>query len=149
VLVTSSHFNPSLTFDPEVTSIPGNSTDPLRFLSKSTVNTYAACTWVASLTTLLFGVFKCRSMAEILFGLSEADAQLELQEKHYDKLKVKITRAGQNLGRVFNFRSGRVRAVHLLCYRVKLPSLKLKTWPKQLPLDIALPSRAQSDMDKV
>jgi hypothetical protein len=82
----------------EATSILGNSTDPLRFLSKSTVNTYAACTWVASLTTLLFGVFKCRSMAEILFGLSEADAQLELQEKHYDKLKVKINRAGQNLG---------------------------------------------------
>ena len=27
-------------------------------------------------------------MAEILFGLSEADAQLELQEKHYEKLKV-------------------------------------------------------------
>ena len=45
---------------------------------------------MASLTTLLFGVFKCRSMAEILFGLSEADAQLELQEKHYDKLKVDI-----------------------------------------------------------
>ena len=70
---------------------PGNSTDPLRFLSKSTVDTYCACTWVASLTTLLFGVFKCRSMAEILFGLSEADAQLELQEKHYDKLKVHLT----------------------------------------------------------
>ncbi len=70
-------------------SLPaGNSTDPLRFLSKSTVDTYCACTWVASLTTLLFGVFKCRSMAEILFGLSEADAQLELQEKHYEKLKV-------------------------------------------------------------
>jgi hypothetical protein len=67
----------------------GNSTDPLRFLSKSTVDTYCACTWVASLTILLFGVFKCRSMAEILFGLSEADAQLELQEKHYDKLKRK------------------------------------------------------------
>jgi len=28
-------------------------------------------------------------MAEILFGLSAADAQLELQEKHYEKLKVK------------------------------------------------------------
>ena len=56
--------------------------------SKSTVDTYSACTWVASLTTLLFGVFKCRSMAEILFGLSEVDAQLELQEKHYEKLKV-------------------------------------------------------------
>jgi hypothetical protein len=54
--------------------------------------------------------------------------------------KLKLT--GQNLGRVFNFRSGRVHAVHLMCYRVKLQNLKLKTWPKQLlgsrPLDIAL-----------
>lgn len=38
---------------------------------------------------LLFGVFKCRSFAEVLFGLSETDAQLELQEKHYDKIKRK------------------------------------------------------------
>ena len=39
--------------------------------------------------TLLFGVFKCRSFAEVLFGLSETDAQLELQEKHYEKIKRK------------------------------------------------------------
>ncbi len=59
---------------------------------------------------------------------------------HMDKLQL----TGQNLGRVFNFRNGRVHAVHLLCRRVKLPNLKLKTWPKQLlgyvPLDIALPA---------
>ena len=48
-----------------------------------------ACTWVASLVALLFGVFKCRSFAEVLFGLSETDAQLELQEKHYEKIKRK------------------------------------------------------------
>ncbi len=30
------------------------------------------------------------------------------------------------------FRSGHVFAMHLHCYTVKLPSLKLKTWPKQL-----------------
>jgi hypothetical protein len=48
----------------------------------------------------------------------------------------------KNLGRVFKFRNGHVHAVHFLCYRVKMPNLKLKTWPKQLlgflPLDIAL-----------
>ena len=53
------------------------------------MDTYVACTWVASLVALLFGVFKCRSFAEVLFGLSETDAQLELQEKHYDKIKRK------------------------------------------------------------
>ena len=50
---------------------------------------FQACTWLASLVALLFGVFKCRSFAEVLFGLSETDAQLELQEKHYDKIKRK------------------------------------------------------------
>jgi len=35
----------------------------------------------------------------------------------------------QNMVRVFNFRSGRVYTVHLLCYRVKRPNLKLKTRP--------------------
>jgi hypothetical protein len=56
----------------------------------------------------------------------------------------KLHLTGQNLGRVFNFRNGRVLAVHLLCCGVKLPNLKLKTWPKQLLgsllLDIALPA---------
>jgi hypothetical protein len=56
----------------------------------------------------------------------------------------KLQLTGQNLGRVFNFRNVRVHAVHLLCYGVKLPNLKLKTRPKQLlgslPLDIMLPS---------
>lgn len=37
----------------------------------------------------MFGVLKCRSFAEVLFGLSETDAQLELQERHYDKIKKK------------------------------------------------------------
>ena len=53
------------------------------------MDTYVACTWVASLVALLFGVFKCRTFAEVLFGLSEADAQLELQERHYEKIKRK------------------------------------------------------------
>jgi hypothetical protein len=56
-----------------------------------------------------------------------------------DKLQLK----GQNLSRVFNFSFGHLHAAHFWCYRVKLPNLKLKTWPKQLlgslPLVIALP----------
>jgi hypothetical protein len=59
----------------------------------------------------------------------------------------KLQRTGQNLGRVFNFINGRVHAAHILCYRVKLPNLKLKTRPEQLLgyllLDIML--RGQSD----
>jgi len=54
----------------------------------------------------------------------------------------KLQLTGQNQARVFNFTSVRVHAVHLLCYRAKLPNLKLKTQPRQhlgyLPLDIAL-----------
>ncbi len=56
-----------------------------------------------------------------------------------DKLQLK----GQNLGRVFNSRSGCVRVVQLCSFETKLPNLMLKTQPKQLlgslPLDIVLP----------
>ncbi len=56
-----------------------------------------------------------------------------------DKLKL----SGKNLGRVFNFSSGCVHAMQLYFIEVKLPNLKLKTWPKQLlgslRLVIALP----------
>jgi hypothetical protein len=44
----------------------------------------------------------------------------------------KLKPTGQNLGRVYNFRNGRLHAVHFLCYGVKLPNIKFKTWPKQL-----------------
>ncbi len=54
----------------------------------------------------------------------------------------KLQLTGRNLGRVFNFRSGHLHAVHLWCYTLKLPNLKLNTQPKQflgsLLLDIAL-----------
>jgi hypothetical protein len=60
--------------------------------------------------------------------------------------KLHLTR--QNLGRVFSCRSGLVHAMHLLCYGVKLPNLKLKTRPKQLlgslPLDIVLSDLLQN-----
>jgi hypothetical protein len=58
-----------------------------------------------------------------------------------DKLKL----TGQNLGRVFNFRSGRLHAATFLALSVKLPNLRMKTWPKQLlgflMLIITLPNR--------
>ena len=39
--------------------------------------------------TLAFGIFKSRVFAEVLFGISECDAQLELQERHYVKIRKK------------------------------------------------------------
>jgi hypothetical protein len=38
----------------------------------------------------------------------------------------KLQLAGQNLGRVFNFRSSHLHATHLLCFHVKLPDLKVE-----------------------
>jgi len=72
-----------------VTVTATNATEPMRFMTRSSFDTYFACTWTASLVALLFGIFKCRSMADVLFGLSETDAQLELYEKHYNKIKRK------------------------------------------------------------
>ena len=48
------------TFPSELVYTADNKTDPVRFVSRSALDTYLAATWVASLTTLLFGVFKCR-----------------------------------------------------------------------------------------
>jgi len=49
-------------------------------------------------------------------------------------------------GSVFNFKSGRMRALNLCCYEVKQPNLKLSTQQKQLLgyllLDIRLQDRA-------
>jgi hypothetical protein len=57
----------------------------------------------------------------------------------------KLQLTGQNLGRVFNFRSGHLHAAAFLVSSVKLPNLQLKTQPKQLlgylPLDIVLHSK--------
>ena len=51
--------------------------------------------------------------------------------------------------RVFNFRSVYLHAAHLCCYQSKLPSLKLKTWPKQLldylPLYLAIPTLSKCE----
>jgi len=56
----------------------------------------------------------------------------------------KLQLTGQNLGRVFNFRSDHLHAATYLVSSVKLPNLQLKTQPKQLlgslPLVITLPA---------
>jgi hypothetical protein len=44
----------------------------------------------------------------------------------------KLYQTGQRLGRVFNSRSGGLRALHLLFSKAIQPNLKLKTWPKEL-----------------
>jgi hypothetical protein len=58
----------------------------------------------------------------------------------------KLQLTGQNLGRVFNSRSGRVHALQFHFSEMKQPNLKLKTRPKQLlgslPLVIPLPALA-------
>jgi hypothetical protein len=56
----------------------------------------------------------------------------------------KLQLTGRNLGRIFNFKNGRVQVLRFLCYGVKLHKFKLKTRPKQplgyLLLDIMLPA---------
>jgi len=44
----------------------------------------------------------------------------------------KLQLTEQNLGRLFNSRSGCMCAMHLFCYEAKQPNLKLKTRAKQL-----------------
>jgi hypothetical protein len=59
----------------------------------------------------------------------------------------KLQLTGLNLGRVFNFRCGRLHAAQIWCYQVNLTNFKLKTRHKQLlgslPLVIALPAHWQ------
>jgi hypothetical protein len=65
----------------------------------------------------------------------------------------KLQLTGQNLGQVFNFRSGHLHAATFLVLSVKLPNLQLKTWPKQLlgylPIVIALLALMVSSIGKV
>ncbi len=59
----------------------------------------------------------------------------------------KLQPTGQNLGRVFNFRSDHLHAAAFLVLSVKLPNLQLKTRRKQLlaslPLVITLPAETE------
>ncbi len=58
-------------------------------------------------------------------------------------VKYKHQLTGQNLGRVFNFRSDWLQDMHLSCGKAKLTTPKLKAQPKQLldflQLDNAFP----------
>lgn len=51
-----------------------------------TVDTYIGSVFSNCLVAVLFGIFKCTSFADVLFSTSELDSQLELKEKHYDKV---------------------------------------------------------------
>lgn len=66
-----------------------NATSEKRFLSRMTVDSYMGCLFSNCLVAILFGIFKCTSFAEVLYKASEVDSQLELKEKHYDKIKRK------------------------------------------------------------
>merc|ERR1711934_758665 len=66
-----------------------NATSEKRFLSRMTVDSYIGCLFSNCIVAILFGIFKCTSFAEVLYKASEVDSQLELKEKHYDKIKRK------------------------------------------------------------
>merc|ERR1711962_663444 len=66
-----------------------NATSEERFLSRMTVDSYIGCLFSNCIVAILFGIFKCTSFAEVLYKASEVDSQLELKEKHYDKIKRK------------------------------------------------------------
>jgi len=53
------------------------------------MDTYVGSLFTNCLVAVLFGIFKCTTFAEVLFTTSEIDSQLELKEKHYDKIKRK------------------------------------------------------------
>jgi len=66
-----------------------NVTDSKRFLGRMTVDTYLGSVMSNALCAVMFGIFKCTNFAEVLYSISQLDSQLELKEKHYDKIKRK------------------------------------------------------------
>jgi hypothetical protein len=77
----------------------------------------------------------------------DSSASAHCAEHSYHVSMDKPQPAGQNQGRVFNFRSVCVHAMQLRCSETELTNLKLKTRSKQLLgsllLSIALPAMAQ------
>jgi len=73
----------------ESTFTAANVTHSDRFLGRMTVDTYIGSIFSNCIVAVLFGIFKCTSFAEVLFTTSEVDSQLELKEKHYNKIKRK------------------------------------------------------------
>ncbi len=57
---------------------------------------------------------------------------LKIQNYHIYLSKLKLTGAGQNPGRIFNFSCGRACMWHAIALMQVQPSLKLKIRPKQL-----------------
>merc|ERR1719394_2258404 len=66
-----------------------NASSEKRFLSRMTVDSYIGCLFSNCIVAILFGIFKCTNFAEVLYSVSQLDSQLELKEKHYDKIKRK------------------------------------------------------------
>lgn len=53
-----------------------------------TVDTYLGCVLSNAIIAAMFGIFKCTNFAEVLYSVSQLDSQLELKEKHYDKVGI-------------------------------------------------------------
>merc|ERR1712029_1016475 len=66
-----------------------NVTDSKRFMGRMTVDTYLGSVLSNALIAIMFGIFKCTNFAEVLYSVSQLDSQLELKEKHYDKIRRK------------------------------------------------------------
>merc|ERR1719151_328270 len=101
-----------------------NATSEKRFLSRMTVDSYIGCLFSNCIVAILFGIFKCTSFAEVLYKASEVDSQLELKEKHYDKIKRKtlywvvvelVLLAAQMTGVVFMFEDISRDVILLVC----------------------------------
>jgi len=95
-----------------------------RFLTRMTVDAYVGCLFANCLTAILFGIFKCTSFAEVLYTTSAVDSQLELKEKHYDKIKRKTLYwvlveimfiIGHCVGLIFMFEDIQRDIILLLC----------------------------------
>ncbi len=91
-------------------------------ICKHTQECLKCSTWVDSMTLIKKTLNVGRNAAAYFVTASMTKTKI------MDKLQVK----GQNMGRVFNSRSGCTCPIHLSCYEAKLPNLKLKTRLKQL-----------------
>jgi len=60
-----------------------------RFFSRLMVDGYVGCLFANAIVATSFSIFKCTRFAEMLYTTSEVDSQLELKEKHYEKIKTK------------------------------------------------------------
>ncbi|XP_023335000.1 uncharacterized protein LOC111706370 [Eurytemora carolleeae] len=88
-VLTGMRINLYTTWPAQAVFTPDNSTTANRFLGRMTVDTYAAAIFSNCLVAVVFGVFKSRMFADVLFYTAQIDSQLELKEKSYDKIKAK------------------------------------------------------------